>query len=80
LDIDELEMLEEARLQMESSNKQDKLSNDQIICECNCISLEAIREFSKEKEVNLLLLSEKFGLGSGCSSCVKNFELWKDKV
>ncbi len=78
MDSDELEMLLEARLQLGDQNQ--NLSDNELICECHCISLEQIREIVGKNEVNLTHLSEVLGLGTGCSSCLKKFEQWKGKI
>lgn len=81
MDYEELKMLEEARLQTESSDKQEEaISDDVLICECMCISMGDIREFCKENEAKLSNLSRELGLGTGCSSCSKSFDQWKDKI
>lgn len=80
LDYDELELLEEARLLADSTKKHEKLDKNILICECMCISVGDIREFFKGNEINLSDLSSGLNLGSGCSSCLKSFEQWKDKI
>lgn len=57
------------------------LPNDHLICECNCVSVQDIRDcFAKEKKVDLETLAEKFLLGTGCQSCLKNVSEWKEKI
>lgn len=73
-------MLEEARLQLETSNKHNKPDDDLIICECLCISVEIIRDFFKKNGTDLSLLSKELGLGSGCSSCLRSVDNWLDKI
>lgn len=80
MESDERELLEEARLQLDSSKGNAKLDDDHLICECMCVSVGMIREILIGKEVNLSLLSEELGLGSGCSSCMRDFAQWKDKI
>lgn len=81
MDYEELELLEEARLQTESSEKQlQKMPDETLICECKCISMGDIREFCNKKRANLSELSRELGLGTGCSSCAKAFEQWVDKI
>lgn len=55
------------------------LDDDCLICECFCVSAGDIRKVSSET-VDLTLLKAKFHLGTGCQSCIKNFESWKDKI
>ncbi|MDP7321830.1 MAG: (2Fe-2S)-binding protein [Bacteriovoracaceae bacterium] len=80
MDLDEWKLLEEAREILSNSNKSNKLSDEVLICECMCVSMGQIRELVNEKEVDLDLLSREFGLGTGCSSCLKSFIQWKDQV
>ena len=77
---DEQELLEDARLQLNSSESDQKLTDDQLICECMCINVGTIREKIIGKDLSLAFLSEELGLGSGCSSCLKDFKYWKDKI
>ena len=79
----ELELLSEARELLEvDSNKptHKKLDENTLICECMCISVKDIRDFIKEDEINLSILSKELKLGSGCSSCFKSFNQWKDRI
>ena len=70
-------MLEEARLQLEASeNKYKSSDGNQIICECMCVSLEMIREFCINNEVDLSKLKQEYGLGSSCSSRLKSYAQW----
>lgn len=78
MESDELEMLLEARLQLGDQKQQ--WSDDLLICECMCISLGQIREIVGKNEVNLTLLREQLGVGTGCSSCLKSFEQWKTRI
>ena len=78
MESEELEMLLEARLQLDDQNK--KWPDDILICECKCVSLGQIREIVGKKEVNLSLLRKHLGVGSGCSSCLKSFEQWKIRI
>ncbi|MBT4792101.1 MAG: (2Fe-2S)-binding protein [Halobacteriovoraceae bacterium] len=81
MELDELELLKEARLQLESSDEQlIRLKDDTIICECMCISLGFIRESFNNKEFNLQDLRRELGIGSGCGKCLKSFEQWKTKI
>jgi bacterioferritin-associated ferredoxin len=79
----ERELLSEARELLEvNSNKPDliKLDEDTLICECMCISVKDIRDLIKKDEISLSILSKELKLGSGCSSCFKSFNQWKDKI
>lgn len=57
------------------------LSDETLICECMCVSVLDIRELFKDtREVDLKILKEKLSMGQGCSSCIKSFVQWKDKI
>lgn len=73
-------LLDEARAILESSAKDNKMSDDHLICECMCVSAGEIRELLREKKFDLDLLRQEFGLGSGCSSCIKSLQSWKSKL
>lgn len=79
-EVSELELLEEARSQIDTASHSDQFSDDLLICECMCISLGEIRGVLRDKETDLFTLQKELGLGSGCSSCVKTFEQWKKKI
>ena len=82
MEQDEFELLQEAReiLDSQKINASHKFSDDILICECNCVSAKEIRTVINNNEVNIDILSKELGLGSGCSSCVKRFAQWKDKI
>ena len=61
----------------QSSNK--KLDDETIICECFCVNVSDIRK-QTTKTIDLKVLKESFGLGTGCQSCVKDIDSWKDKI
>jgi bacterioferritin-associated ferredoxin len=74
LDNYELEILR-------AGERQDFIKDEVLICECMCVSAKDIREFfNKEQVVDLDVLKKELFLGSGCSSCVKSFSQWKDKI
>lgn len=59
----------------------DICDDDNLICECMCISAFDIREFFKDSQkLDLKMLQDQLGLGQGCSSCVRDFINWKDKI
>ena len=86
MDAEELEALQELReLQAkgESDRNQKLLADEVLICECKCVSVGEIREALNTgniKTVDLDYLKKRLGLGSGCSSCLKNFESWKSGI
>ena len=74
LDNYELEILR-------AGERKDFIDDEVLICECMCVSAGDIREFlNSTKTVNLDDLQNDLKLGSGCSSCVKSFSQWKDKI
>ena len=79
MNSNEEELLHEAR---EILDGQPHKSEEDLICECCSITLRDIKEFTKgNKELlDLNVLLNELKLGSGCSSCVKNFESWKSKI
>lgn len=78
MEYDEQELLEEARFLLESKSSISEES--QLICECNCISVDEIRLCLNGREPDIDILSNELNLGSGCSSCIKSFDQWKRKV
>ncbi|MBL7664145.1 MAG: (2Fe-2S)-binding protein [Bacteriovoracaceae bacterium] len=57
------------------------LDNNLLICECNCVSVAEIKSLFKQRsEIDLEILKQKFGFGSGCQSCVKNKDTWIDNI
>ncbi len=93
MDHDELEALRELRdFQLRKKSDSSSWGDQELICECKCLSVEDIRseiidKFDKEalttgkiETVHLSYLKERLGLGSGCSSCLKSFDDWKDKI
>ena len=78
LDQDELEILLEARAQLTKDQNLD--GEDELICECECVSLKDIRGFSRGKSISLQELRDHFNLGAGCSSCLKSYSTWKAKI
>ena len=53
----------------------EKLSFEELICECFCISAGMIREVCPE-ELDLDLLEKKLNLGNGCRGCIRRKEDW----
>lgn len=59
----------------------DLIEDEILICECMCVSALDIRNlFKNSKIVDLEVLKEQLRVGQGCSSCLKSFEQWKDKI
>jgi NAD(P)H-nitrite reductase large subunit len=74
LDAYELEILR-------AGERKDFINDEVLICECMCISAKDIRNlFSDSKVVDLDVLKEEFSFGTGCSSCIKSFSNWKDRI
>lgn len=64
-----------------STEKEELISDDTLICECMCVSAGDIRiEFKNSQIVDLEVLKNKLCVGQGCSSCIKSFEQWKNKI
>jgi NAD(P)H-nitrite reductase large subunit len=80
VEIDEVMLLDEAREILDSQSKNSKFSDNELICECLCITAGDIRKVLKGNVVNLDILSFELKLGSGCSSCKKSFQQWKDRI
>ena len=80
--INDEELLCEARSILSAETETSKLSDLELICECECISAGDIREYLKGKNNNLNLedIKKELKLGSGCSTCVKSFDAWKDRI
>lgn len=77
MEPDEWEALEELREYQDCK----EVNNNLLICECTCTSLLQIQQFisdNKLKNLDLNQIKENFRLGSGCSSCIKNIDSWKD--
>lgn len=80
LDFDELEILRDARQKVSTLKLPEKLEGDELVCQCNCISVEDIKEFLAKREIDLPDLTKKLGVGSGCGACLKDFSFWKDRL
>ena len=61
----------------QSSNK--KLDDETIICECFCVNVADIKALSLET-IDFKILRDTFGLGTGCTSCIKNMDSWREKI
>jgi NAD(P)H-nitrite reductase large subunit len=57
----------------------EKLDDDDLICECFCVSAGDIRTLC-ETEVDLRIIQEKFRLGLGCQSCLKSKDDWMNRI
>lgn len=58
-------------------------SHEDLICECNSLSLQDIQSFIDANNLDrndLVQLEKKLGLGSGCSSCLKAKANWVNKL
>tara|TARA_B100001971_G_scaffold214585_1_gene252905 strand:+ start:112627 stop:112875 length:249 start_codon:yes stop_codon:yes gene_type:complete len=58
-------------------------SHDELICECNSLSLKDIQSFIDANQLSsndLSQLEDSLGLGSGCSSCLKAKANWVIKL
>jgi len=80
--IEDEELLSEARSILNTDLNPNKLSDMELVCECECVSAGDIREYLEGKNNNLDLeeLKSELKLGSGCSTCIKNFETWRSRI
>ncbi|MCO4753629.1 MAG: (2Fe-2S)-binding protein [Bacteriovoracaceae bacterium] len=81
MEDEELEALLELREQ-QNTRKQGP-SDSFLVCECKCVSIGDIKEaltIGNIHTVDLDYLKEQLGLGSGCSSCLKDFKSWSSKI
>lgn len=53
-----------------SKNNNLGFDDNQLICECSCVSYAQIKDYLKGDEVNFEHLRLEFGLGAGCKSCI----------
>lgn len=61
--------------------REEKLSDETLICECFCVNVGDIREAcSSHQVVDLDTLKDNFNLGQGCQGCLKRFENWAHKI
>jgi NAD(P)H-nitrite reductase large subunit len=57
------------------------LAEETLICECYCVSVLDIKQTcGATGSVDLELLGQEFGLGTGCGQCVNDFANWKNLV
>ncbi len=59
--------------------KQPALDGEVVICECFCVSVNDIRSICKNG-LDLNLLAEHFGMGTGCKTCLKDSPKWQSLV
>jgi NAD(P)H-nitrite reductase large subunit len=80
--IEDEELLSEARSILNTKANIARLTDVELVCECECVSAGDIREYlkGKNKYLNLDDLRSELKLGSGCSTCTKNFEVWKMRI
>lgn len=61
-----------------------RLDDECLICECFCVNVADLRsrlqDIKELNEATIALLSREYGLGNGCGSCLKNKEMWKDRI
>lgn len=79
MDKDELEALIALREHQESSSSEVSF----LICECECISNRDIENYLVSKNINFVdldMLRKDLKLGSGCTSCLKSFDSWSNKI
>ena len=59
--------------------KQPALDGEVLICECFCVSVDDIRNTCPDK-LDLDTLADRFGMGSGCKTCIKDLPKWRSLV
>jgi hypothetical protein len=59
--------------------EREKLGEEDLICECFCVSAGMIRDVCPE-QIDLTFLSKKLNLGLGCRDCLKNKEDWIRRI
>lgn len=55
------------------------LDGEVLICECFCVSVDDIRNTCSQG-LDLDLLAKRFGMGSGCKTCLKELSKWQSLV
>jgi NAD(P)H-nitrite reductase large subunit len=55
--------------------KHSSLPRETVICECYCVSVGDVLDICPQA-LDLELLAERFGLGTGCKSCLKDMPRW----
>ena len=55
------------------------LDGEVLICECFCVSVNDIRSTCPD-DLDLDLLAQRFGFGTGCMTCLKDLPKWKSLV
>lgn len=61
--------------------KQGILQDDELICECHCVSALDVRLlFADAKQVDIEVLKNYFGLGTACGSCLKAKDDWISRL
>lgn len=54
--------------------------NDQLICECFCVSFKDVLDhFKDSSDLTLEKILAEFAIGSGCGSCLKN-STWVKRI
>jgi NAD(P)H-nitrite reductase large subunit len=57
------------------------LDDEVLICECFCVNARDIRNtFDDKAMIDVEILKKNFGFGEGCRSCLKNKDIWIDKI
>jgi NAD(P)H-nitrite reductase large subunit len=56
-----------------------KLENEDLICECFCVSAGDIRGLCSG-QLNLDLIQKELNLGQGCQGCLNRKDDWIDRI
>lgn len=81
--MSELDPFELEILRSTLGNQQKEIEEDleqNLLCECRCVSFAEVIEYLHEEELDLNFLAEKYGIGRGCGSCLKTISNYRLKI
>lgn len=59
------------------ADNSNKMHDDELICECFCVSLKDIKAHMKHNgEICLEALKDELNMGKSCANCIKNASSW----
>ena len=60
------------------ADNSNKMHEDELICECFCVSLKDIKTcLDQHGQFSLELLTEELNMGKSCGSCLRSATSWK---
>ena len=81
MDKDFFDAIDEFQSSNVIDNKEPKLLDQELICECHCISAADIRSLLGSQEVlDLETLKGQFLMGTACGSCIRDKDRWMHRV